>query len=101
MIQTVNVFLHYLDNKLFVGKLALKDRKIYFEYDSDFIQKNIDISPYILPLKKELLVCDDRIFDGLFGVFSDSLPDGWGKLLLDRHLMSKGINFNDITPLDR
>lgn len=101
MIQTVNVFLHHLDNKLFVGKLALKDRKIYFEYDSDFIQKNIDISPYILPLKKELQVCDDRIFDGLFGVFSDSLPDGWGKLLLDRHLMSKGINFNDITPLDR
>ena len=101
MIQTVNVFLHYLDNKLFVGKLALKDRKIYFEYDSDFIQKNIDISPYILPLKRELQVCDDRIFDGLFGVFSDSLPDGWGKLLLDRHLMSKGINFNDITPLDR
>lgn len=101
MIQTVNVFLHHLDNKLFVGKLALKDRKIYFEYDSNFIQKNIDISPYILPLKKELQVCDDRIFDGLFGVFSDSLPDGWGKLLLDRHLMSKGINFNDITPLDR
>ena len=101
MIQTVNVFLHHLDNKLFVGKLALKDRKIYFEYDSDFIQKNIDISPYILPLKRELQVCDDRIFDGLFGVFSDSLPDGWGKLLLDRHLMSKGINFNDITPLDR
>ena len=101
MIQTVNVFLHHLDNKLFVGKLALKDRKIYFEYNSNFIQKNIDISPYILPLKRELQVCDDRIFDGLFGVFSDSLPDGWGKLLLDRHLMSKGINFNDITPLDR
>lgn len=101
MIQTVNVFLHHLDNKLFVGKLALKNRKIYFEYDSNFIQKNIDISPYILPLKRELQVCDDRIFDGLFGVFSDSLPDGWGKLLLDRHLISKGINFNDITPLDR
>lgn len=101
MIQTVNVFLHHLDNKLFVGKLALKNRKIYFEYDSDFIQKNIDISPYILPIKKELQVCEDRIFDGLFGVFSDSLPDGWGKLLLDRHLMSKGINFHDITPLDR
>ncbi len=101
MIQTVNVFLHHLDNKLFVGKLALKDRKIYFEYDLDFIQKNIDISPYILPLKRELQVCNDNIFDGLFGVFSDSLSDGWGKLLLDRHLMSKGINFNDITPLDR
>ena len=66
-----------------------------------FLKKDIQISPYILPLKKELQVCNDNIFDGLFGVFADSLPDGWGKLLLDRHLMSKGINFQDITPLDR
>ena len=101
MIQTINVFLNHVDNKVFVGKLALKNRKIYFEYDENFIKKDIQISPYILPLKKELQVCNDKIFDGLFGVFSDSLPDGWGKLLLDRHLMSKGINFNDITPLDR
>ncbi|MCT7617718.1 type II toxin-antitoxin system HipA family toxin [Aliarcobacter butzleri] len=101
MIQTVNVFLNHFDNKLFVGKLALKNRKIYFEYDESFIKKDIEISPYILPLKKELQVCNDNIFDGLFGVFADSLPDGWGKLLLDRHLMSKGINFHDITPLDR
>lgn len=101
MIQTINVFLNHVDNKVFVGKLALKNRKIYFEYDENFIKKDIQISPYILPLKKELQVCNDKIFDGLFGVFSDSLPDGWGKLLLDRHLMSKGINFQDITPLDR
>ena len=101
MIQTVNVFLNHFDDKIFVGKLALKNRKIYFEYDENFIKKDIQISPYILPLKKELQVCNDKIFDGLFGVFSDSLPDGWGKLLLDRHLMSKGINFQDITPLDR
>ena len=95
------MFLNKLNNKNFVGKLALKNRKIYFEYDENFIQKNIDLSPYILPLKKELQVCNDNIFDGLFGVFADSLPDGWGKLLLDRHLMSKGVNFHDITPLDR
>ena len=101
MIKTVNVFLNHFDDKIFVGKLALKNRKIYFEYDLDFIQKNINLSPYLLPLKKELQVCNDNVFDGLFGVFADSLPDGWGKLLLDRHLMSKGINFHDITPLDR
>ena len=37
----------------------------------------------------------------MHGVFADSLPDGWGKLLLDRYLLSKGINFRDITQLDR
>ena len=60
MIKTVNVFLNHLDNKLFVGKLALKNRKIYFEYDLDFIKKDIQISPYILALKKELQVCNYR-----------------------------------------
>ncbi|MBN2782108.1 MAG: type II toxin-antitoxin system HipA family toxin, partial [Campylobacterales bacterium] len=45
--------------------------------------------------------CEDRVFDGLFGLFADSLPDGWGRLLIDRHLMSQGIDFRSITPLDR
>jgi serine/threonine-protein kinase HipA len=34
-------------------------------------------------------------------VFNDSLPDGWGRLLVDRTLSSKGINISTITPLDR
>ena len=38
---------------------------------------------------------------GLFGLFSDSLPDGWGRLLLDRTLTTKGILLQDITPLQR
>jgi serine/threonine-protein kinase HipA len=29
------------------------------------------------------------------------LPDGWGRLLIDRHLMSQGVDFRNITPLDR
>ncbi|MBL4743044.1 MAG: type II toxin-antitoxin system HipA family toxin [Cycloclasticus sp.] len=35
------------------------------------------------------------------GVFNDSLPDGWGRLLLDRYLRSKDILREDISPLDR
>jgi len=100
MISIVNVYLN-LDVKLYVGRLALKNRKIYFEYDKSFLKHGIDISPYMLPLKEKILICEDRVFEGLFGVFSDSLPDGWGRLLLDRHLVSKGINYKDITPLDR
>ncbi len=101
MIQSVRVFLNHLGDKIFVGILVQKNRDIYFEYDEEFIKTNIEISPYKLPLKNGLQVCDDRVFDGLFGVFADSLPDGWGKLLLDRHLMSKGINFKNISQIDR
>lgn len=99
--KLVDVFLHQRNEKLKVGRLAYTNRKIYFEYESAFLKSAIELSPYKLPLDPGVKVCDDRVFDGLFGVFADSLPDGWGKLLIDRHIMSQGRNFADITPLDR
>ena len=41
------------------------------------------------------------MFDGLFGLFNDSLPDGWGRLLLDRTVEAHGINRRQLNPLDR
>jgi len=84
-----------------IGKLALKDRRIYFEYDAAFLQSDLEISPIKLPLKPGVIVCEDSVFEGLFGVFNDSLPDGWGRLLLDRQVRSHGIAPELLTPLDR
>lgn len=41
------------------------------------------------------------IFEGLFGVFNDSLPDGWGRLLLDRAVERHGVRRGEMNPLDR
>ena len=101
MTQKVNVFYHQEKSKIDVGTLLYKNKQIFFEYAKDFLNTNIELSPYKLPLKSGVHSCEDRLFDGLFGVFADSLPDGWGKLLLDRHLMSKGAQFASITALDR
>ncbi|WP_295419503.1 type II toxin-antitoxin system HipA family toxin [Sulfurovum sp.] len=84
-----------------VGTLAIRDKKIYFEYDKAFLKTGIELSPYKLPLKAGLFVCEDDTFEGLWGLFNDSLPDGWGRLLMDRHLMGLGVNPNSLTPLDR
>ena len=67
-----------------VGRLALQRRRILFEYDPAFIASGIGISPIKLPLKAGVSTSPDMVFDGLYGVFNDSLPDGWGRLLLDR-----------------
>ena len=40
-------------------------------------------------------------FGGLFGVFNDSLPDGWGRLLVDRLFLSHKINPLEIDNLNR
>lgn len=40
-------------------------------------------------------------FDGLFGVFADSLPDGWGRFLVDRLMLKKGIEPAAVGTLNR
>jgi len=100
-IKTLNVFLNHNNMKTSVGKLAYKDGVIYFEYSSEFLDSKLQLSPYKLPLRSGVFVCDDNVFEGLFGLFGDSLPDGWGRLLLDRHFLKQRIKYSEITPLDR
>ena len=91
-----------LDNhELELGELISTNGKIYFKYFPSFIDTGIQISPIKMQSTEEILIADTTPFDGLFGVFDDSLPDGWGRLLLDRSLLSRGISLNEITPLDR
>jgi len=96
-VDLVNVFLG--NHK--VGRLALVKRRIYFEYEPTFITAGLEISPFKLPLKIGAVPFEDSIFEGLFGVFNDSLPDGWGRLLLDRQVRRHGMAPEQLTPLDR
>ncbi len=84
-----------------VGRLATQGRRILFECDPGFLASGLPISPFHLPLRSGVQTGDPAIFDGLFGVFNDSLPDGWGRLLLDRAVEKQGIDRGQLTPLDR
>ena len=84
-----------------VGRLAIRDEIIYFEYDNSFLKSNLEISPIKLPIQRGLIELPRTPFEGLAGVFNDSLPDGWGRLLFDRMLRAEGILPNEVTPLDR
>jgi serine/threonine-protein kinase HipA len=100
-VPVVNVWFDHFNYHLKVGRLAYDNKTIYFEYDPTFLEHGIELSPYKLPLRSGVVVPEDRVFEGLFGLFADSLPDGWGRLLIDRYLMEKGTAFHMITPLDR
>ncbi|MDP9956020.1 serine/threonine-protein kinase HipA [Epilithonimonas hungarica] len=84
-----------------VGRLAIRNGIIYFQYDDNFFNTGIEISPFRLPLKRGVSELPLHPFDGLAGVFSDSLPDGWGRLLFDRMIRSFGLIPSDVSPLDR
>ncbi|MBL8940449.1 MAG: HipA N-terminal domain-containing protein, partial [Archangium sp.] len=87
--------------RLLVGGLALKNRQVLFEYDADFIASGLELSPFKLPLGPGVMTGDPAKFDGLMGVFDDSLPDGWGRLLIDRRAAKAGIAPEALSPLDR
>ena len=100
-VKKIIVSIQFSKNDIELGELVSEGRAIYFKYYTDFITKGIEISPIKLKLNTGINKADVIPFDGLFGVFADSLPDGWGKLLLDRALTSKGIDISNMTMLDR
>jgi serine/threonine-protein kinase HipA len=100
-IKKIIVSIHLGGQEIELGELLSEGKRIYFKYYSNFIDRGIEISPFKLKLSDQLHYAKEIPFDGLFGVFADSLPDGWGHLLLDRTLMSRGISIQEITPLDR
>lgn len=83
-----------------VGRIALtKDSLCAFEYDPKFLRDGVSISPFQLPLRPGIFIANRQPFDGGFGVFDDSLPDGWGRLILERYLRKEGINPDNLTIL--
>ena len=85
------------------GTLSLTpdNRLCAFEYDRKWLNDGFSLSPLELPLKPGLFVAKPRPFYGNFGIFEDSLPDGYGRYLLHRALMREGIDDRKLTSIDR
>ncbi len=104
MISRIHV--HYVGGSapVHVGDLAAYQGGIVFEYDPSFVASGLPLSPFALPTTTLGLIAgpDPRgSLEGLHGPFADSLPDGWGRLLMDRAFAAEGIDRTRITPLMR
>ena len=85
-----------------IGRLGYRDRIVYLEYDEAFLGSGLELSPIRHTATRGLIrPYDASVFGGLHGVFHDSLPDGWGRLLVDRRARELGIEPATLTPLDR
>ena len=66
-----------------VGTLAMADKgNIIFEYAPNWLSAGFDLAPRSLAFNHLPQLAREPLFDGLHGVFNDSLPDGWGLLLI-------------------
>lgn len=100
MIKEINKVTVKYQNRV-VGYLVMnKNRYISFQYDSKWMQNGFAISPLSLKLSSQIYINPKDPYN-LFGVFSDSLPDGWGELLVARYLGKQGIDYAKLSPLTK
>lgn len=97
-VKSVEVFFH--DRK--VGTLAEYEKHLTaFQYSTEWLAEGFSISPFSLPLEEKLFISRYTPFFGMFGVFDDHLPDGWGRLITDRYLIRNGVRPETLTELTR
>ncbi|MEG1635677.1 MAG: HipA N-terminal domain-containing protein, partial [Rikenellaceae bacterium] len=84
-----------------VGELSMSKNNRYcaFRYDDEWLASGFSISPIELPLKADLFISDTEPFYGNFGIFEDSLPDGYGRHLLKIIMNKQQIDVDSLTPL--
>jgi len=101
MMQNIDRLTVLYENRV-VGYLAKTYNGLYpFEYADTWLAEGFAISPLTLPLEKRLFMPKQNPLGGMFGVFNDSLPDGWGHVLVDRMLRAHKENPDDADGLAR
>ncbi|EMR4053841.1 type II toxin-antitoxin system HipA family toxin [Acinetobacter nosocomialis] len=84
-----------------VGVLAQNSQGVFFQYDTNYLSRFNNLSPFTLQTSNILQPAPKQPHTGLHGLFADSLPDGWGLLLQDRVFRQHGILPAQITAMDR
>lgn len=75
-----------------------------FQYDPEFVQSGVELSPIVMPLSPRIYSFPSlpRVsFHGLPGLVADSLPDKFGNALIDAWLATQGRTPASFDPVER
>lgn len=82
-----------------LAALADDGRALLFEYSREALSQSLELSPVQLKLRAQAYGGFPLFQQRLPGLVADSLPDGWGLLLMDRLFRQQGLGHAG--PLDR
>ena len=86
---------------LATGRLAMEGGLAQLEWSREVIARRLTVSPLYYPPEPALMAARSRSFEGLHGFLADSLPDGWGHLLMRKRLAKLGVDITTLGPLER
>ena len=101
MIKTEKLDVKFHDRQVGTLSLTPDNKRCTFEYERRWLVDGFSISPLELPLRSGLFVAQPSPFYGNFGIFEDSLPDGYGRYLLHKLLLKEGVDDSSLSALDR
>lgn len=89
-----------------IGTVALPEDQSFalFEYDHDFLESGIQLSPITMPLAGRVYSFPElsrESFHGLPGLLSDSLPDKFGNAVIDAWLDTQGRPRGSMSSIER
>lgn len=84
-----------------LGTLADNGRDLLFEFSESALAKGIEFSPLRLRLRPGAYGGFPTHQDRLPGLLADALPDGWGRVVMDRLFRKAGRDPARLSPLDR
>jgi len=100
--QELQVFYDTGASRDLVGTLAIADQRVLFEYETGWQRQGIELAPYTMPIARRTFAFERaKLPCEIPGLCADSLPDGWGMLLMDRIFARQGIDRSQISPIDR
>ncbi|KQM63175.1 MULTISPECIES: type II toxin-antitoxin system HipA family toxin [unclassified Sphingomonas] len=83
------------------ARVAMAGGLAQLEWTASAIGDARRLSPVHYPPEPGLQAARTRDFDGLHGFLADSLPEGWGALLMRRRLAALGVDMGRLSALDR
>lgn len=88
-----------------IGYLHQEENQLIgFQYDDDFLNSGIEVSPIKMPLSDKTYMfpeLSEKSYHGLPGLISDSLPDKFGSIVITRFLERQGRTADDLTVLEK
>lgn len=88
--KKVLIFYEGWGERWLLGTVAHNGQQLLFEYSPEAIKQQLELSPHQLKLKREAYGDFPAYMQYLPGLVNDSLPDGWGILLMDKMFRKQG-----------